>query len=873
MAKVTGAKQNFTAGELSPRLAGRTDLGRYDNGVKTLQNFLVQPHGGVTRRPGTRFVKEIKTSANKTRLIPFEFNVDQAYVLELGHQYMRFYKDGGIIVSSGTTPYEISTPYGTSDLDQVKFAQTADVMYMVHPSYSVRKLTRTDHNAWTLTEVDLKWGAFQDPNSDTTNYMTASAHTGSGVTLTAAQDTFASTDVGRLVKVYDGYAKITAYTSATVVTATVQPRLDSTMDAADASLAPTYTASTISAHEGDPDSTGLEHNDRFEDSAGNFIKKGFRVGHIIKGASFGDAANNATGKLIVAVTANVITLAPGNDLVSDGAGNSRTLQFDLTNASNNDYNFALGAFHSGSYPRTVNFYEQRLVFGGTANAPQTLWFSQSGDYENFKTGTANTDGLVYTIGSSQVNVIRYLSSGTQLVVGTSGGEFVVRASGIDEPLTPINTQIKQQTTYGSADIQALQIANATLFVQRAKRKVRELVYNSDVASFTAPDMTILAEHITENGVSAMAYQQEPDSVVWGVRADGQLIGMTYRREEQVVAWHRHIIGGVSGDCTITVTDYSNIATNATLVFTKSDGNTVTFTCQGAGTGTPATNKFFHNESNNTTADNIYTAINAHADFTVANPAANVVTVYETNRAGTGFLSVESSDTTRMATTDQSHAVVESVTTIPGDLDEDQVWLIVKRTIGGATKRYVEYMKDFDFGTDINNAFFVDSGLSYSGSSTSTFSGLDHIDGEAVAILGNGSAQTNKLVSSNAISLDAAVTKACVGLPFNSYVETLRPDLGSEQGSAQGKVKRIMEVTARFYRTVGMKVGTDLNNLDTLSFRTSGMAQNEAVPMFTGDKTIEFNGGFDDDGTLVIKQDQALPMTLLAVFPSIAVYDK
>jgi len=133
MPKITTAKQNFTAGELSPRLFGRTDLGRYDNGAQIIQNFVVQPHGGLTRRPGTRFVREVKTSANKTRLIPFQFNVEQAYILEFGNNYFRIFKDGGVVVSSGS-PVEVVTPYATADLPGLKFAQSADIMYLVHPN-------------------------------------------------------------------------------------------------------------------------------------------------------------------------------------------------------------------------------------------------------------------------------------------------------------------------------------------------------------------------------------------------------------------------------------------------------------------------------------------------------------------------------------------------------------------------------------------------------------------------------------------------------------------------------------------------------------------------------------------------------------------
>tara|TARA_R100001594_G_scaffold136874_1_gene179511 strand:+ start:229 stop:2541 length:2313 start_codon:yes stop_codon:yes gene_type:complete len=770
MPKVTGAKQNFTAGELSPRLHGRTDLGRYQNGAKTLENFLVQPHGGVTRRPGTKFVKEVKTSANQTRLIPFQFNVDQAYIIEFGNQYIRFYKDGGNIVSSGS-PVEVATPYLTADLPDIVYAQTADVMYIVHPDHAPRKLTRTSHTAWTLTVVDFYFGSFLPENTTTTTIRTGDVE--GSVSVISSTDLFASTDVGRLIRFreygHDGYCKITAYTDATTVTATVQPNNED-FDGDDL-LVPSYTADTISAHEGDPSSTGLEHNDRFQDTAGNFLKQGFNSNSYIGTSSFTNSANNKTGDNkfhVVDATDTVLTIAPAFDLVDEAAGSNRSV-FGYRKSNNEWSNWSLGAWSATTgYPRTVAFYEQRLVFGGTATEPQTLWFSASGDYENFRPGTDPTSALTYTIGSNQVNVIRYLSSSNQLLVGTSGGEFVVRASGQDNPITPTDTQIKQTTTYGSSTSQPLQIGNSTLFLQRAKRKLREFVYNSDVASYTAPDMTILAEHISEGGLSEMAYQQEPDSNVWAVRADGELVCMTYRREEQVVAWHRHVIGGVF-----------------------SSGN----------------------------------------------------------------------------------AVVESVATIPGDLNEDQVWVIVKRTIGGATKRYIEYLSNFDFGTSVEDAFFVDSGLTYSGSSATSISGLDHLEGQSVAILANGATHPNKTVSSGAITLDYAVTKAQIGLSFTSTLETLKFDGGSALGSSQGKIKRINDIVVRLYRSVGLKVGTSSTNVDTVPFRTSSSAMDTALSMFSGDKIIEFKGGYDEDATFVILQDQPLPMTVLAIFPTLTVYDK
>ena len=157
MPKQLIAVPSFTAGELSSRMQGRTDFQKYFNGCTRLENFVVLPHGPVTRRPGTYHVSSVKTSTAKTRLIPFEFSTEQTYCLEFGNQYIRFYKDNGQITSGGSA-YEISTPYTTAQLFDLKFAQSADVMYICNENHAVRKLSRTGHTSWTLSEVEFTIG-------------------------------------------------------------------------------------------------------------------------------------------------------------------------------------------------------------------------------------------------------------------------------------------------------------------------------------------------------------------------------------------------------------------------------------------------------------------------------------------------------------------------------------------------------------------------------------------------------------------------------------------------------------------------------------------------------------------------------------------
>ena len=752
MARVAVQLTNFTGGELSPRLDGRNDLNKYSSGCKTLENMVVYPHGSAARRSGTQFVAEVKNSAAKTRLIPFEFSTTQTYMLEFGNQYIRFYKDNGQILESDVTisgatqanpvvitatghsydngdeisitgvagmtelnnkrylvankttntfeitdidgnnidgtgftaytsggvanrVYEISTPYLTAELFDIKFAQSADVMYITHPNHEVEKLSRTGHTSWTLADVDFQYGPFQDHNTTATTMTSSHTTLGATTTLTLSSTTgvnsnqgFLSTDVGRLVHIKDGHVKITSYTSSTSVDATVE------------------------------------------------------------------------------------------DAISSGSATT---------------DFAMGSFSDTTgHPSCVTFFEQRLVFAGTKEQPQTLFFSKSGDYENMDDGyhatVADDDAIIYTIASNQVNAIRFMTATRTLIVGTAGGEFTVSGGGTDVAITPTNILIKKQSNHGAANLDAIAAGNATLFLQRAKRKIRELAYNFDVDGYLAPDMTILSEHITEGGITQMAYQQEPNQIVWMTRDDGELIGLTYQREQQVTAWHRQIFGG-----------------------SFSSGN----------------------------------------------------------------------------------AVCESVAALPTDDAEYQVWVIVKRTINSVTRRYVEYLNAFDFTETDNTTFnFLDSQLNYDGSATTTITGLDHLEGQTVSILANGSTHPDKTVSSGAITLDRSSTKVKVGLPFTSLLQTMRLDAGAANGTSQAKTKRIYDISLRLYESVGVEVGPDLQNMERIPFRSSADAMDTAIPVFTGDKEIEFRGNYETDGFIFVRQTQPLPLTVLSLYPNLVTND-
>ena len=818
---------SFTAGEMSDSMQGRTDFAKYFSAASRIENFVVLPHGPITRRPGTYFVAEVKTSSAKTRLIPFSFSTEQTYVLEFGNQYIRFYKDDGQITSGGSA-YEISSPYTTAQLFDLKFAQSADVMYICNENHPVKKLSRTGHTSWTLADVDFTDGPYLDSNTSSTT-MTPSGTSGS-ITITASSSAFVSTDVNRFINFSNGYAKITAFTSATVVSATVE-----------------------------------------------------------------------------------------ND-------------FDNTNAVTD---WKLGAFSTTTgFPRCVSFFEQRLVFAGTSNQPQTMFFSKSGDYENMTSGTNDDDAMIYTIASNQVNAIQALKATRTLIVMTTGGEYAVSSGASQDAITPTNINIRKQSNYGSSGVDALSIGNATIFLQRARRKIRELAYNFDTDGYTAPDLTILADHISESGLTDMSYQQEPYSVVWAVRADGQMAGLTYNRLENVVAWHRHIFGGKSDTGKTVKQQKISFTANSTNVNTTS--NQITITGHGLATGDQvyyyaASNKIgglsnskvyyviavdanniklaisSANASANTaisltsapgsdTTQFIYQGVNinnnilfvsAHGfksgnhifyknsgtaisglsentKYFVEKIDDNQIQLYsdEARETVVNLTSAHSSEQTDKILT---HAKVESVACIDGDGEEDQVWVIVQRYINGATKRYVEYFTPFEFNEDLTAFHFLDSGLTYTGGETSTLSGLTHLEGEVVDIIGEGSVQNSKTVSSGSINLDTAIEEAQVGLLYSSDLQTMRLDEGYTE-TTQTKTVRVFDLSVRFQNTVGASVGPSSDNLTNIDFRDSGASMDLPVPLFTGDKQVEFDAGHGVEGLIYVKQPQALPMTILGIYP-------
>jgi len=402
------------------------------------------------------------------------------------------------------------------------------------------------------------------------------------------------------------------------------------------------------------------------------------------------------------------------------------------------------------WPRTVTFFEDRLVSGGNTDQPDTIWGSVTSDYENMTAGTDDDDALEFTLSSRQVNVIEWLIGKDKVLIGTSGAEWTIEG-GTDEPLTPSNVIAKQHSTYGSANLQATLANESVLFFQRGKEKMRELAYNWELDSYVAPDMTILANKVADGGITDTAFQRTPDSILWTTRTDGELPVFSYERAENVTAWSRMVTADSTGD----------------------------------------------------------------SDF-------------------------------------------ESIAVINGD-PEDEVWVIVERTINSSTVRYIEQFQDRDFGSDADDAYYVDCGVTYDSTASSAMTGLTHLVGETVSVLADGVVFDDAVVSgTGTITLKSGGTTTTastvqMGLPYEVHLQTMPLSwLGGQ--TIQGRQKRISEVVANWYNSGDFSIGKDTSNLETYSISGQTTSQDRKT----------FPPGYGREAAVYVYQKSPEPLTLLGI---------
>lgn len=813
--------RSFAGGEITPELAGRLDLTKYQTGLSLARNFITLPHGPAARRPGFEYINEAGNRAKKVRLIPFSFNAEQTAVLEFGEQYIRIHIEGSTLLSPGvgistivgptvttTAPhgfttgafvfignayhqvtvtgastfttantwgvpttafgitaaqiYAVSSPYLEADLFDLRFTQSADVLTITHPSYPTYELSRLNANEWSMAVVSFAPSLPPPPtpsltvdgSAGTTDgqtyYYVATAVATDGITESLASgivsgynnlgktgnsNTIGLTGVNGADRynVYKRRGGSFGYIGQVRQTPSASVNITSIARSSDDR---TVTVSTATAH-------GL--------SVGGFAAIAntgvpsfhgyWAVGTVVDADTFTYESNSKS--FAVSSSGTVVTgaLTLVDDNILPDTSQTPPESIITLNAEQVDY------------PTATTYHEQRRWFAGTVSKPQVVWATRTGTEKNLTSSipSRDADAMEFRMASSQYNRIRHLVPLADLIALTAGGEFRIFAEGAPA-ITPTTLTIKPQGYSGASNTQPVVTSNSVLYVQAQGSRVRELSYNWESNAYRSVDASIMAPH-RFNGyqITQLAYSRAPDQMLWAVRDDGTLMGLTYVPDQQVYGWHAH-------------------------------------DTQGA---------------------------------------------------------------------------FESVCVV-AEGNEDVLYAVVRRTINGRTTRYIERLRSRMF-TQAANAFFVDSGLIYdSNFATTTVQGLAHLEGCTVDVLADGAQHPPRVVTNGAITLDYPAFIVHVGLNIVADLRTLPLAMEGAQAAGQGTVKNVNKVSLRLSQSSVLQAGPSFDRLRTYPARAVSDPYGSPPALKDGEVELSIDASWNQDGAVCVRQSAPLPLTVLSM---------
>jgi hypothetical protein len=473
--------RSFSGGEITPEMFGQLADAKFQTGLATCRNFVVLPHGPVANRPGTRFVRAVKDSTKKTRLIPFTYSNTQTMIIEMGAGYFRFHTQGATLLSSGS-PYEVSNPYAEADLFDIHYVQSADVLTLVHPGYAPRELRRLGATSWSLTTISFA-SALAAPTSVTATATAATVDPAVTWRPSATTQEYVVTSVGS-----DGIEESVASSTASCSNMLLESGAYNTIAWTGATGASRYNvyrrSSGLWGYVGQSDTT-----------------------------SFKDGGDEGYIRPDLSITPPIAT--------------------DPFNASN-------------KYPGAVSYFEQRRVFAGSNNLPQTVWMTRTGTESNlnYSLPVRDDDSIEFRLAAREANQIRHLVPLGDLVLLTAAAEWRLNAGGADA-VTPTQISVRAQSYVGANQAQPVVVNNNVLYAAARGGHMREMAYNWQANGYLTGDMSLRAPHLFDGyDIVDLAYAKSPVPVVWAVSTSGKLLGITYVPEQQIGAWHQHDTDGV-----------------------------------------------------------------------------------------------------------------------------------------------------------------------------------------------------------------------------------------------------------------------------------------------------------------------------------------
>lgn len=924
---------SFAGGEFSPALYARTDLTKYESAVRLMRNAYPSPQGSVSNRGGLEFIGYAKETEKKCRLIPFQFSTEQAYALEFGDGYMRVYKDGGRVltadvatISGITNAVEAEVSYtstpGSPDLVEGHWVYIYDVLGMTEVNGKYFRVGEIIAPNFKLLDID------GNP-VDSTSYGTYTSGGSMDAVVEIALPYIAedlpllnftqSADVLFLVHPDYPPAKLsrTAHDEWTYEVIVFGPAIDApqnfTIGLPDGTNYFKVSAVNLS---------GEESNLSNEEHSGNAAIANWDA---VDGASFYNMYQRiGTAPYQYAFYTSVYD--------TDYRINTAIIPNDKDIYDDVIYQNPFNSVNN--YPGLASFFEQRLVYARTNNRPQTIWGSRIGGFTNFDNHKPllDDDPYSFTLNAQQVNAIMWMNSLASLLIGTSGNEWKLTSGSNSDAITPTSVDIKVQSRWGSFYVQPITIGNSVVFIEASGGVVRDLAYSVEVAGYAGNDLSILSYHLLRGfNILEWTYQQHPDSVIWCVRNDGKLLGLTYQREHQIWAWSRNDTDGFF-ESIVSIPDetgdrhsdevYCVVRRNLQGrmrrmveafrdripldVYGNYDVQDSFFVDCGLSLNKPL-------PIINAVYDDTYTLIYIDPGYSTGlvndslidivrtqgmkeiNENRYAVEIKEVAPEPNEYILKDEVKGTIRGITKATEAVVK-LTNVDNYSPDNRVKIsgvlgmteinteigdepyIVKEVNSSDKTITLLNVDSSNYGVYTDYSGKVDryidgsdfSAYTYGGEArkaVDTFTGLEHLEGKEVAILANGNVQPRQIVVNGGVMLSAPSSRVHIGLPYVSDVESLDYEYKTKTGTVQDKKRYIDSVILKLENTRSLWAGPSEDLLNELFFRTSE-SYGEPTKLFSGDKELSLEKSNSGGGRLFFRNIDPLPFTILSTIARI-----
>ena len=919
MPKATQLQESFNTGEVSPLFYGQISNPRYKKSLAKGLNWLPTLQGPLIRRPATKYSTPVKSYSNVPVLIPFNLSVTQAYVLEVGQNYIRFYANNGQIVNPGPsggnwyqivsslgnftrnslTPYagetidssvtkssgavlELVTQFLQADLSAIKFYQNKNTLYLVHPSYTTMKLIQYSTYEWGILPINFLDGPYQPLNTYT------NLADGANITLTPG----ATSGITGLVT-----GPSTAITGAVSNGTPGLIRLRATghgFSTGDAVLVASVTG-TVEANNGHIWTATANWivnviDVNTLDLVGSHFVNAYISGGTVQPAIFPPYNDTAvrtdvdygrrialicsdgfryTGRIVsqssVYTASCEVLWDPGQTLP-----NTSPCSFWYVGTYKPRQISTLQGTLAGDYPSCGTFHQDRMVLAGPLGNPEEFDGSVTGSYENFAPSPANgTNALQvqansayqFNLLSRDVNVIRWCSSASQgLLMGTFESEWCVSPSDGSASLSALNVNALQTSYYGSANIDATRAGNATLYVQRGQRKLREMNYFFQIGTFRSTDLSELSEHLTIPTIAKLAVQKETQPIIWALRSDGQLLSMIYNRDDLSLeaGWTPHQLGGQSDSAgSAPIVSSMAVIPDPTVTFDQLwvivqryiNGSTVYFIeyMTKSFDDSILQEDAFQGDCGST----YYAPFNITA-MTTASPC--VITVPGTGFSNGAYIKITGVVGLNQSTTDINGNVTET------NLVNEKTFVVA----GASTDTY--QLNDFN-GNPISS---VGYSAYFSGGivakMVTSVTGLTYLENETVNVLADGGNHPPVVVSNTGVlALQYPAAKVQIGYAFNSDGQLMRPEIGSAEGTSIGQTRRVNRVAFMLHKIGNLLYGMAFNRLMPMQFTHGDVNQADvATPLFSGLQRIETESEYDFESQVCFRVNDMLPANVTAI---------